>query len=108
MSEKLRETLLSLHRTLVGEPNATYKDMDKANKEFIHKQITDPGYEYTKKVKCHSCGELFKPFFFGDKRLDRDVMQNCVHCGEFNSFRPEEVNEGPPEEFVEGKHLTGC
>ncbi len=65
-------------------------------------QNNDDGADWTKKIKYRKCRHLFKPFYFGDKPLNRNVSQDFPWCGEINAFVPAAVDAGPPDEYVEG------
>jgi hypothetical protein len=60
-------------------------------------------YSECKQIKCHKCGTLIEPFYFGDKPLDRRVGIHCPSCATDNTFYPKDVDSGPNTEFILGK-----
>jgi uncharacterized OB-fold protein len=49
------------------------------------------GYEWYEPLVCDKCGTKFYPFFFGDKPMNREVMQDCPKCDNNVSFNPSKL-----------------
>jgi len=43
-------------------------------------------------ITCLKCTSLFKPFYFGDKPLNRRVLNECPKCGNEIVFNPSELS----------------
>jgi hypothetical protein len=92
---KIKDSLVELHNVITGK-NMTEEEI---TEDFLNHKFDSEGL----KLKCKKCGEIFNPFFFGDKPLDRGVIQDCPYCGCINSFNPLQVTTADKEGMV----LTG-
>ncbi len=57
-------------------------------------QYWDKGLEFINYIICPNCKAMLKPFYYGDKPLNRGVMMDCK-CGEIVAFIPSKLPKIP-------------
>lgn len=50
------------------------------------------------KIKCPECGDTWKPFYFGDKPLNREVVDICKNCNTDIVFKPIDLYQSNQKE----------